>query len=132
MAGIFSQQGLQILHVHDLVDYVSEEAGKAGDRGTIQADTDKLLKEYRALDEKLKEIDGNDAELEQLSEEMRKEAFQTIGEIADSMDFGMMDDMIRRLKGYRLSEEDEKRIRKIEGLLMKLDWEGISGIIKEV
>ena len=109
-----------------------EEAGKAGDRGTIQADTDKLLKEYRALDEKLKEIDGNDAELEQLSEEMRKEAFQTIGEIAESMDFGMMDDMIRRLKGYRLSEEDEKRIRKIEELLMQLDWEGISSIIKEV
>ena len=50
---------------------------------------------------------------------------ETIGEIAESMDFGMMEDLLKELKGYRLSEADEELLKKIEGMLLELDWEGI-------
>ena len=63
---------------------------------------------------------------------MRKEAYQTIGEIAGSMDYGMMEQMLHDLKGYRLSEKDSEALRRMEEMLMQLDWDGISEIAASV
>ncbi len=108
-----------------------EEAGKAGDTDTIDRDTDALLEKYRSLYEDLNKIDEDEKELKELSPRMRREAFTTISEIAQSMDFGLMEGLIKDLKGYRLSDEDEKLLGGMEDMLMQLDWDGISDSAKK-
>ncbi|MCR5487237.1 MAG: response regulator [Lachnospiraceae bacterium] len=102
-----------------------EKAGKEGDKTTINRDTGELLIRYRSLDEKLAGLDQRNEDLLPITPEMRNEAFQTIGEIADSMDFGMMEEVLKEIKAYRLDSGDEEAIKRIEGMLMRLDWEEI-------
>lgn len=109
-----------------------EDAGKAGDLDKIHDNTQSLLEEYRALDLRLSGLDEGNNTLKEIGEEMRREAFQTIEEIAGSMDFGMMEGIIKDLKGYRLSAADSDRLHRMEDMLMQLDWDGISSIAKEV
>ncbi|MCR5520461.1 MAG: response regulator [Lachnospiraceae bacterium] len=102
-----------------------EEAGKARDMGVIKRDTGALLEKYRELNGKLSGPEKNKEDLPVLSEELRKDAFQTIAEIAGSMDYGLMEQLLKELRGYRLSDEDERVIGEIEEKLMQLDWDGI-------
>ncbi len=103
-----------------------EDAGKAGDVDTIKRDTDALLKRYRDLDGFITPLYEKGGDKPDLPDDMRKEAFQTIAEIAQSMDFGMLEDVLKDLKGYALTPDDEKAVKSIEDMLMNLDWDGIS------
>ncbi|MCR5650244.1 MAG: response regulator [Lachnospiraceae bacterium] len=105
-----------------------EEAGKKNDTDYISANTKELLSMYRALEEELSSGDKEPEKRPGLSDEERKEAFNTISEIAGSMDFGMMEDLLKDLEGYDLSEGDRKILKDIRGRLMDLDWDGITEI----
>ena len=48
------------------------------------------------------------------------------------MDFEMMEGMLKDLKEYRLSDEDEKAVNEIEDMLMQLNWEGISDAVRKL
>ncbi len=109
-----------------------EEAGKERNLEKISRNTDALLDAYRTLDEKLTEPDDGTDIKRELKDSQRKEAFQTITEIARSMDYGMMEHLLQDLKAYRLSDEDAKTVKKIEDLLMQLDWDGIEKEVKAV
>ena len=109
-----------------------EAAGKEGNLDTINKDTAELLARYRELDLELNKLDSDNENLPELSDRMRREAFQTISEIAGSMDFGMMEGMLKDLKGYRLKTEDKETVEQIEQMLMQLDWEGITEAVKQV
>ena len=106
-----------------------EAAGKAGREDIIQNSTGTLLRMYRELNARLSRLDEGENDLQELTDEMRKEAFQTMEEIADSMDFGLMEGILQDLKHYRLSSEDEQMLHDVEELLMKLDWEGMKDIL---
>ena len=80
---------------------------------------------YRELDLKLKKLDETDESLPEISEASLKEAYQTIVEIAGSMDYALMDDLLKDIHGYALKPEDKQVIGKIEGLLSELNWDGI-------
>ena len=107
-----------------------EEAGNARDLETIKRDTESLLAGYRELCGKLSEFDEKEREREKLSEELRKDAFMTITEVADSMDYGLMEQLIKDLRGYDLSKEDESIVDEVEKKLFELDWEGIIEIVR--
>ena len=49
----------------------------------------------------------------------------TAAEIAESMDYGLMDELFKSLHAYRLPPEDAKKITKLETMLTDLNWEGI-------
>ena len=108
-----------------------EDAGKSKDTEFIDSNTDKLIDMYRMLDADLSWLDNTDEELREIGEEEIKEAYQTIIEIAGSYDYELMDDILKSLHGYRLSEADGKRVANIERLLAVLDWEGIIREAKE-
>ena len=124
----------RIIGAADLSDKARklEDAGKAGDIDTIKKDTKNLLDDYRAIDEKLSPIDKKSDNLKEMTPEIRNEAIRTIGEIADTMDFEMMEGMLKDLKEYRLSDEDEKAVNEIEDMLMQLNWEGISDAVRKL
>jgi CheY-like chemotaxis protein/HPt (histidine-containing phosphotransfer) domain-containing protein len=109
-----------------------EESGKSGDVERIRRDTDCLLEMYRELDQSLKKLDPAEEELKELADSMRKEAFQTVSEIAEIMDYGMMEGILKDLRGYRLTKEDADAVSKMENCLLQLDWEGIRAALREV
>lgn len=102
-----------------------EEAGKRADMEYISSNTDRLLDMYREFDLELTWDDNTDEELPELSGEALREAYQTMIEIAGSMDFGLMDNMLKETHRFRMAEEDVKRIDRVEEMLTELDWDGI-------
>ncbi|MCR5501406.1 MAG: response regulator [Lachnospiraceae bacterium] len=109
-----------------------EDAGKRQDTGYIRDNTGHLLEMYRALDKDLARLDKTDESLPEIGDGEMKEAYQTIGEIAQSMDYEMMDGLLKDLRGYRLPDGDKKRISEIEKMLTELDWDGIIRTAGEV
>ena len=80
----------------------------------IDRDIDGLLEDYMQLNEKLKVLDkDNDDELPPLDDSMRKDAFNTMLEITNSMDYGMMETLLDDIKNYKLNEEDDALIKRI-------------------
>ena len=108
-----------------------EDAGKSGDLDYINANTDKLLSMYRGLGEKLKWLEAGGNNLPPISDDALKEAYQTMVEIAGSMDYGLMEELIKDLKKYSLPEKDRDRVGRIEDRLNELDWDAIAAIAGE-
>ena len=108
-----------------------EEAGKRGDTEYIQSGTDGLLDMYRSLDARLSWLDQKEESLPRISPGALKEAYQTIHEIADSMDYGMMEEVLKDLRGYELPEADRERMSRFETMLTELDWDGIISLAGE-
>lgn len=102
-----------------------EDAGKSGDTAYIEGNHEALLDMYRRLDDKLSWLDRADADLPPIEAAALKEAYQTMVEIAGSMDYEMMDEILKSLRGYCLPEADRARVAEIENLLTGLDWDGI-------
>ena len=71
-----------------------EDAARHEDTEYVIGNTERLLKMYRNLDDKLLWLDRVDDKLPEISAKSLKEAWQTIGEIAEVMDYGMMEDML--------------------------------------
>ncbi len=95
------------------------------DTAFIADNTGSLLEMYRKLDEDLSAMERDNKELPMITPSQMKEAYQTMAEIAPSMDYGMMYDLLKEVRQYRLESGDDKRIRMIEELLTKLEWEEI-------
>ena len=45
------------------------------------------------------------------------------------MDYGMMENILDSLKGYRLRDEDQDKADSIGKLLTELDWDGILRVV---
>ena len=91
-----------------------------------------MLKEYEELDRRLAFMDRDSDSLMEMTESMRKDAFNTIIEVAGDMDMGMMENIIKDLREYRLSEADIEAVKDIENRLMELDWDGIIETARKV
>ncbi len=102
-----------------------EDAGKRGDMDHINCYTDRLLAMYRTLDSKLAMLEKSDEVLPEIDSRSLKEAYNTMVEIAGSMDYGLMENLIKDLRGYKLPEQDAERVTGIEGMLNELNWDGI-------
>ena len=108
-----------------------EDAAKNKDTEYVMKNTDKLLKMYRDLDDRLLFLDSTFGERPEISEEALQEAWQTIGEIAEVMDYGMMEDMLSSLRRYDLTKEDMEKVDRIEMMMTELDWDGILNDLKK-
>ena len=106
-----------------------EDAGKSNDTGYIEQNTDRLLHMYRDLGDKLTGDEAEDAK-EMIDPAAMKEAYQTIYEIAGSMDYGLMDGILSDLKNYAMMDKDKENIHNIEKHLTELDWEAIAALAK--
>jgi len=105
-----------------------EHAGKKNDMDYIHKHTESLLAMYRSLNVKLAALDADYRELPDIGKDALEEAYQTIIEIAESMDYGLMTGILDELKNYNKPAADQEYIRQMEDMLNALDWEGISRI----
>ena len=103
-----------------------ENAGKEKNLPLISEKTPLLLQMYRELNAKLDSTDETSENLIAIDEKSLKEAFRTITEVSQSMDYEMMENLLGDLKEYRLDERSKGYLEKIEGLLTNLDWDEIT------
>ena len=110
-----------------------EEAGNNKDIVAINKNTYELLKQYEDMANSLQILDkSEDDSLPPLDEAMRKDAYNTMIEVTNIMDYGMMESILQDLKKYKLEDEDSKRIDRINNMLLELDWDGISTELSSV
>ena len=107
-----------------------ETAGREGNIGLIEKETDALLKKYRNLRDALTLLDTDEEDLPEIEPGAMKEAYKTAFEIAQIMDYGMMDSFLKDLKSYKLPSEDKEKIARIERMLTELNWDGIIKIVR--
>ena len=121
-------------HISELAKSL-EDAGNEGDKAYIDAHTKELLDLYRGLESELKPIldadDSSQSDKPEIGKAELKEAYQTIIEIASSMDFDLMDELLKELDNYSLHDEDETRLQSIKELLLKMDWDAIKAKAEE-
>ncbi|WP_026494702.1 response regulator [Butyrivibrio sp. WCD3002] len=110
-----------------------EDAGNAGDIDKIKAETEDLLSYYRGFKKKLSFLGGDEADddKEEIPQSSLNDAYQSLLEFCESMDFDLADMVVKSMKEYKLPEKDAKKFAEIEKLLTNLDWENIARIIKE-
>ncbi len=106
-----------------------ENAGKSNDIIFINKNTSKLLEMYNDINKELQFLDEQNEELPEIEPEALREAYQTIYEIAQSMDYGLMDDILKSIRGYKLKQKDNQNITKCEQLLTELAWNGIIEVV---
>ncbi len=102
-----------------------EEAGKRGDISYIEENTGKLIGLYHKVDMGLKFLDERSEALPEIGKGALREAYQTIIEIAGSMDYGLMEGLLKDLHGYSLPAIDSERLALMDRMLTELDWDGI-------
>ena len=108
----------------------------AGDRQDIEAidrETPRLLKDYRALSEKLSAAGKEQAQMEQKPEAdgaTVRDGWRSIGEFAEQMDYDLVEMVIHSLQEYRLSKQDAEKLERIRAALLMLDWDAIQREVK--
>ena len=107
-----------------------EDAGRRGDTAYLKLYTEELLFLYRTLDEKLTCLERANENLPKISEKELKKVYASIAEIAESMDYDRMEESMKYLHGYCLSESENKRVNEIERMFIDFDWDGIVQTVK--
>ena len=107
-----------------------ENAGKENDVEFIKRNTGSLLLLYRELDKKFSAFDARDRELPIMETTAIREVYRTTYELAQRMEYELVEKTIRNLHGYKLEKQDEDRILQIERYLTELDWDGIAEVAK--
>ncbi|WP_408071115.1 response regulator [Butyrivibrio sp. JL13D10] len=109
-----------------------EAAGNNNDIDKIKNETDVLLRDYRAFKDKLSFMSKDtDEEKAPVPESTLSDAYASLLEIIDAMDFDLADMVIKSMKEYKLPEKDASTFKELERLLTGLNWEGMKKLIDE-
>jgi signal transduction histidine kinase/ligand-binding sensor domain-containing protein/CheY-like chemotaxis protein/HPt (histidine-containing phosphotransfer) domain-containing protein len=109
-----------------------EDAGNHEDMEFIDANADKFMADYMSFKEKLSKLtSGNDADdsKEAISEEELKDAYDALADVVPQMDYDAVEMIIGQLKEYKLSPEDDKKIKELEKLLRNFDWDAMEELL---
>ena len=110
-----------------------EDAGNANDTDFIDENTDRFLSDYRSFKDKLAKLDdvieAADDNRQPIPDDELKDAYTTLREVIDQMDYDSVEMIIGQVKEYKLTDDDAAVFTELEKLLKKLDWEGMEKII---
>ena len=112
-----------------------ELAGKAGDTRTLSAELGELLSRFRALGAALAPLCASDeartdeASLPLISEEALREAYDSLRELAESMDSDSAAYVLDYLGGFRIPEDERERVELLRKAIGNFDWDRIDGIL---
>ncbi len=108
-----------------------EEAGNKEDTTYIDANTERLLKEYISLKDKLAGIHAqeDDSDKEPIPEDDLKEAYSALKDIIPQMDYNSVELILAQLSDYALPPEDDAKIKELKKMLEAFDWDGMEELI---
>ncbi len=112
-----------------------EEAGNKGNIAFIDANTGKLLHDYRAYKDKLARLQGEDAfensvEKVPIPDDELEGAYEALKELIPQMDYDSIEMVLGELKNYKLKDEDADKIGKLEKLLKTFSWDEMEKLIQ--
>ncbi|MCR5655754.1 MAG: EAL domain-containing protein [Lachnospiraceae bacterium] len=110
-----------------------EHAADAGDVEFIDAETEHFLSIYTRLQD-IKQKDG-DTERQrgkaELTPRLRRDAYETLFNFAEQMDYDNVMQVLEELDGYDLSEEEIERCDTVRDMSEKLRWDDLKEILRE-
>ncbi len=114
-----------------------EDAGNALDVVKITANTPELIELYSAVEYELSQIPeitgsnnaSDNEDKEEISNDMLLDAYSSIQEICEIMDYDTLIYILNSLQQYKLPSEDEILVSKISDKAFHLDWDGIKSLI---
>ena len=109
-----------------------EEAGKNGDIEYIKANFEKHLNSFRAFKDilsKLSHEEESKEELEQIPQDELDGAYSALKEVISQMDYDSVEMIVSQLRGYKLPEADDEKIKKLESAMKNYDWDEMESII---
>ena len=109
-----------------------EDAGNENNIDYIKENTPELLSLYRSYENKLSAVSEKSEDLPDVPSDMLTDAYGGLSEFAQMQDYELARMVVDSLKEYRLPETDEERFKRIDSKLARMDWDGISEILKEV
>ncbi|MBP5555947.1 MAG: response regulator [Lachnospiraceae bacterium] len=110
-----------------------EEAGKNNDISYIDQNNDILLRDFRNLGNKLKNVftDKASDNKELIPDEKLQDAYNTIYELAQMMDYDSLELIFESLKEYSFKENDRLKLERIKKAMDELNWDGVLNAAKE-
>jgi signal transduction histidine kinase/CheY-like chemotaxis protein len=112
-----------------------EEAGKAEDRKYIDQHLDELMEDYRSFKNLLDKVSQAPSDIDPrttvIASEELSDAYKTIKEYAEKMDYDSVETVLEQIKEYLLPEQDAFVMTEIEKALRALDFEHITEILKD-
>ncbi len=108
-----------------------EMAGKISDVAFITEHHGALMSEYKTVWEALTPMLGKGDDLPDIPEDMLADAYAGLSEFVQAKDYELARMVMDSIKEYKLPEEDEERFGRIGICLSRMDWDGISDILKE-
>jgi len=108
-----------------------EAAGKGENLEYIKEHTDRLISMYRDIENKLSPLDEGKEDLPPISDAAMKDAYNSIIEVAGSMDYQMMEGLLKDIRGYALPKVHDDNIKEVEKDLLQLDWDAIRQVAEK-
>ena len=110
-----------------------EEAGKNKDLTYIEQNNDILIRDFRNLGNKLQNVfsDKSSSDKELISDEKLLDAYNTIYELAQMMDYDSLELVFESLKEYSFKENDRLKLERIKKAMDELNWDGVLNAAKE-
>ncbi len=109
---------------------IDEGTGTPIDAAVIGDNTDRLINKLKVIKEQLDPI-SDDKELPDIPENMLDDAYASLSEFVALMDYQLSKMIIESVADYRLPPKDKDNFDKMNACLTKLDWDGISEILKD-
>ena len=112
-----------------------EEAGDAGDISYIRENNDRFLELYTSYIGKLSVLDSagkaaSDSDAgKPISEAELEEAYRSLNDSIEMMDYDAVEFILSEIKGYRLSAGDRNTMESLGKLLVNLEWEKMSNLL---
>ncbi len=115
-----------------------EKAGNENDLETIESHTTELLNMYMILKhsmDAITEIAGeaeeeDDSGKKEISIAQLKDAYNSILEVSQNLDYDTLSFILDSLKDYKLSQKDKEIVRSVGEMAYKLKWDEIIDLIK--
>ncbi|SFP97095.1 Signal transduction histidine kinase [Lachnospiraceae bacterium XBB1006] len=111
-----------------------EEAGNEEDRDFITDNTEALLTLYRAYKNRLAPISPTSASenLPDIEQDMLEDMYHSLVDLIETEDYELIEMVFDTVEQYRMPEEDQDRVSRMQARLKRLDWEGLKEILQEV
>ncbi len=110
-----------------------EDAGNREDLEFIEANNEKLLKDFRDYIPRLERLSQADRDegkdLPPIPAEELEDAFNALSELVGQMDYDGVDMILGQLKEYSLPEQEKEKTKALEKALRIFDWDEMEKIL---
>lgn len=109
-----------------------EQAGKEDDIAFIRSNFEKHINSFRAFKDILKRLSHEEEskdDLELISQDELDSAYGALKEVISQMDYDSVEMIVSQLRAYKLPEEDDEKIKKLESAMKNYDWDEMESII---